>query len=377
MVVVHAESFGQLGDVEVEFGDLTILVGAQATGKTILLQTLKLGLDGLAVRRTLRENFLEVRTWSGFLDLYYGDGMRSLWRETSKVQVGGAAVSDALLRRRTGIDGASHTVTYVPAQRTLALPDGSPLRFRELGDSSPFVVRQFSAKLHDAMLNRQFDKDGRLFPNTGRLTARLRTALDESVFHGAELMISNELPRQDLRLTVESASFPMMTWTAGQREVIPLLLALYPLLKAGKLSKDPGIDWVIIEEPEMGLHPSAIMAIMSLVIELVGRGYKVAISTHHPLVLDVAWAIGVLQGSHGRQPARALQKTLGVTEARAEAALDKVVRVHALEYTDDGQVGATEISQLDPASELPIEREWGGLTGFSGDLSELVVEHAG
>ena len=58
-----------------------------------------------------------------------------------------------------------------------------------------------------------------------------------------------------------------MTWTAGQREFTPLLLGLYHLLPPRKLLKQPHIEWVIVEEPEMGLHPQAITVfLLSLVI---------------------------------------------------------------------------------------------------------------
>lgn len=39
------ERFAQLRKVEISFGDLTILVGPQATGKSIVLQLLKLAVD--------------------------------------------------------------------------------------------------------------------------------------------------------------------------------------------------------------------------------------------------------------------------------------------------------------------------------------------
>ena len=41
----HIEQFGPIGDVSINFGDLTILVGPQASGKSITLETLKLVVD--------------------------------------------------------------------------------------------------------------------------------------------------------------------------------------------------------------------------------------------------------------------------------------------------------------------------------------------
>ena len=369
VVSVRAHRLGQLSKADVDFGALTVLVGPQATGKSLLLQTLKLGIDHFAIRRTLRENGLDARNdWHAFLDLYFGRGMSGLWHDDTEAAVGEVDISDALLRKRSG--ERAHRVVYIPAQRTLALPDGFPVAFRLLGEDTPFVVRQYSDQLRDALVNGQFDKEGRLFPNTGRLTSKLRDSLDRAVFHGAELLFDREQTRQDLRLAVDGHDLPMMAWTAGQREVVPLLLATYPLIKAGATSKDAGVDWVVIEEPEMGLHPKAILAVMALVIELVGRGYRVAISTHHPLVLDVLWTMDHVRGNSAATGQLAAR--LSVRKERLIEALDVESRVYALDYAGD-VVTSTEISSLDPGSDVDRERDWGGLTGFSASLLDIVT----
>ena len=63
----------------------------------------------------------------------------------------------------------------------------------------------------------------------------------------------------------------------------------------------PGLEWVIVEEPEMGLHPQAIDAVLMLVLECLFRGYRVVLSTHSPLVLDLAWALQLLQTHHSNE----------------------------------------------------------------------------
>ena len=86
-----------------------------------------------------------------------------------------------------------------------------------------------------------------------------------------------------------------MTWSAGQKEFMPLLLSLYHLIPSGKIEKKPTIDWVVIEEPEMGLHPKAIQTVMLLALQLIKRGYKVIISTHSPVLLELVWVINTLK----------------------------------------------------------------------------------
>ncbi|MCS6928774.1 MAG: ATP-binding protein [Saprospiraceae bacterium] len=72
---------------------------------------------------------------------------------------------------------------------------------------------------------------------------------------------------------------------------MPLLLSLYHLTPPAKVSRREEIKWIVIEEPEMGLHPQAIQTVMLLCLELLSRDYCIAITTHSPVFLELAWAI--------------------------------------------------------------------------------------
>jgi hypothetical protein len=166
-----------------------------------------------------------------------------------------------------------------------------------------------------------------------------------------------------------------MTWTAGQREFAPLLLGLYHLLPPTKLPKRPDIDWVVIEEPEMGLHPQAITVVMLLVLDLLWRGYRVALSTHSPHVLTALWMLRRLKEHNARWQIVCEAFDVGTPqqmERVAEAALEKEYHVHLLAFGPDGKVCSTDISRLDPASEDEREAGWGGLTGFSSRFGDAV-----
>lgn len=52
---LKVENFGPIGKAYVDFGDLTILVGAQASGKSLFLELLKLLEDKEAIVETLRK----------------------------------------------------------------------------------------------------------------------------------------------------------------------------------------------------------------------------------------------------------------------------------------------------------------------------------
>lgn len=122
----------------------------------------------------------------------------------------------------------------------------------------------------------------------------------------------------------------------------------------------------------MGLHPNAITVTMLLVMELLWRGYRVCLSTHSPHVLDVVWALRVLQ-AHGGVERDVLDlfniKTDASTRGLARAALEKEMRVYY--FQRDGAV--KDISSLDPAAEDNATAGWGGLSEFSGHVGDIVA----
>jgi hypothetical protein len=135
--------------------------------------------------------------------------------------------------------------------------------------------------------------------------------------------------------------------------------------------------WVIIEEPEMGLHPQGLSAVLLLVLELLWRGYRVVLSTHAPLVLDLAFALRHLRGLP--EGPRALARAFGIerlaTDVRKvmEKALAADVRIHYLQHDNVGAFNAVNISGLDPAADEPAESGWGGLTEFSSRFQDAIA----
>lgn len=370
---------GPIVRADIGFGDLTVLVGPQATGKTIVLQYLKLLEDTVPIRKRLREYGVE---WNGSLErslqTFFGEGMHSLWRsgeDGSTVTIDDIAVDNVATRLSRGGPRLSEaSVYYVPAQRALTLRDGWPRPFSDYGPSDPFAVRDFSDSLR-LLMEGMSDSEGTLFPKKNRLKAPLRDAVDRSVFHGFGLRIDRSRPQKRLVLGGDEASqtLPYMVWSAGQREFVPLLLGLYWLLPPARSPKRPAVRWVIIEEPEMGLHPEAISAVLLLALELMLRGYRVCLSTHSPHVLDVVWALRVLQdcGGTARDVLKlfdlgALPQLLPI----ADRALKSDLRVHYFQTTGT----AVDISGLDPGSPNPAESGWGGLAGFSGRVGDVVAE---
>ena len=71
---LDVKNFAQIDHAHVNFGDLTLLVGPQATGKSLLLQWLKVALDAGEVVAALREAGHDVSTAKNLVDLIFGEG---------------------------------------------------------------------------------------------------------------------------------------------------------------------------------------------------------------------------------------------------------------------------------------------------------------
>lgn len=365
--------FAQIREASIIFRDLTVLVGAQGTGKSLVLQWLKAAIDGKYIVETLRDAGQEISRKT-LIDLIFGVGMRSAWRDSSQVSFDGKDISPTTIDRRG--DGVER-LFFIPAHRSSLISDGWATPFQRLTPETPVVARLFSQNLFERFNAREGSK---LFPLDRLLKEVYRELIHESVFHGGTIGVEqNEQLSKRLRLRfegTEETSLPFMTWTAGQREFTPLLLGLYHLLPPRKKKKDDNIDWVVIEEPEMGLHPQAVTVVMLLVLDLLWRGYRVVLSTHSPIVVTAVWALQRL-AEHAASYQLVCDAFSVPSQYRnslkavVTTALAKEFATYALQYKG-GQTEALDISRLDPGSDNDAESGWGGLAGFSTRFGESV-----
>ncbi len=367
---LRIHEFAQIADVDIGLGDLTVLVGAQGTGKSLALQWLKVALDGHHVVRALRDAGHDVSQTRTLIDLVFGVGMGAAWRDDSSITFDGAKVDPGSLKKGRA---EAEKLFFIPAHRSMLISDGWASPFQKLSADTPVVARMFSQNLFDRFSARSA---GPLFPVTRKLKKAYRARIEAAVFHGGSVSLEQDAQHaKRLKLIHGKAQLPFMTWTAGQREFTPLLLGLYHLLPSTKQAKQPGVDWVVIEEPEMGLHPEAINVVLLLVLDLLWRGYRVVLSTHSPHVLTALWMLQRL--AKAKADWRLLCGAFGLGRSSslrsvAEAALAKDYRVHLLAFAKDGKVRSTDISALDPDAEAAAESEWGGLTGYSSRFGEAV-----
>ncbi len=366
---LHLQNVGQITDASIDFGDLTVFVGPQASGKSISLQWVKLLNDLGAVQDDLQKQGLAWRDGlDSFFNIYFGEGMSSMWGKKSKVTWQGKNV-DIKQKFLRQAKNKKENVLLIPAQRVLALRDGWPRAFSDYTAGDPYSVRSFSEHLRHLVS----DKRTLLFPCSNQMKEVYRNALNRSIFGGFKLEVDKRLQKRLILKDSKDNSLPYMVWSAGQREFVPLLLGLNDLMPGGKVTKGSEVNWVIIEELEMGLHPKAITAILLLILELLFRGYKVCLSTHSPQVLELLWAMKILRENNA-EPG----DLLALFEAGQSAELKKVARevlnkelkVYFFD-SDDGKV--KDISNLESFG-ADGGCFWGGLLSFTDRSNDVVAD---
>ena len=80
---IRLSNFGPIKEANIKFGDLTILIGPQASGKSVLLQLTKLLQDKKQIRNTLNKYAF---TWGDskeeIFERYFGEGMSTIFTFT-------------------------------------------------------------------------------------------------------------------------------------------------------------------------------------------------------------------------------------------------------------------------------------------------------
>jgi len=389
---IKVTNLGQIKEADINFGDLTLFVGPQATGKSILLQSIKLMLDSPKILSDLEHNGYDIYSdISNIFEIYFGEGMRNI--RTAKTQIW---MDEQLIdfEERLNVKrnfkkiyyspyDINETAFFVPAQRVTTIVNGWPRPFSDfdLGDS--YVVREFSEKLRSIIQNEFLDihKNSSIFPNPGNMYKKVYQEIEKSIFHGASVWLKIVGMRKQFYLQVGENSLPITLWSAGQREFIPLLFSFDWLksIQERVSSELIAIKWVVIEEPEMGLHPQAILSVILMCLDLIHSGYRLIISTHSPVLLEAVWAIRFVQRENS--DVKYLYQLFNLEPSELMTALfenilkNKTFSTYYFDQQKDG-VYVKDISSLDPGDLDSAIAEWGGLTSFSSRASEVVSQAA-
>lgn len=380
---LKVNDFGPIHEVDVTFGDLTVLVGPQASGKSLFLELFKLIKDRRHIISTLRKyNYILSRaSVKPLLDCYLGDGLSSLVTDDTSIVYDNRHLNIENLTSGAGGAAIDEKVFFIPAQRILSIDDGRPRNFMEFDITTPYTLRHFSETLRIFIQGGLGNPDV-VFPMKNRLKGSMRKSINDTIFHNGKIIIDKSTSQRKMKLEIDNLRLPFMTWSAGQKEFLPLLLAIYCLSgpTTSVINKD-GYEWVIIEEPEMGLHPRAIEAVMLQIIELMQVGYKVILSTHSPTILEFIWTLKQLPQNDPGVMRDALCELFGLTRRPPFAELfesmaSKQVNTFYFSNSENGRVTSKDISSLDAMDANDAISEWGGLSYFAGKASEVVSRYA-
>lgn len=225
------KDFGPIINANIEFGDLTILIGPQASGKSLFLELCKLVKDHDHIVSTLKKyNYVLGKSPALSLpEYYFGDGLSSLITDSTRVIANDKDVTKKLTNSTIKTDSESEeSVFYVPAQRILSIADGRPKNFMEFDLSTPYVLRFFSETLRVFMQGGMGNPDV-IFPMKLRLKNSVKDSINSSIFHNGKVILDQSGGQRKMKLSIGDMKLPFMTWSAGQKEFMPLLLAIYCL----------------------------------------------------------------------------------------------------------------------------------------------------
>ena len=378
---ITVKEFGPIQEVNAELGDLTVLIGAQASGKSLFLQMFKLIKDRVAILKSLENyGFVVNNKLENLLNRYLGEGLSSMWTEKSEFILNDKVYTRECFERLPEGNPADK-VFYIPAQRILSIADGRPKYFMEFSENDPFVLRKFSDTLRLLVQNGLGDS-GVLFPLPNRLKSTIKRMYNKAIFHGGKIVFDEKGGQRKIAMDVENMHLPLMTWSAGQKEFMPLLMAFYCLSgPPQRVVNRKQYQYIILEEPEMGLHPLAIQTIILQMIELIHAGYKVVVSTHSPILLEFVWAYNYLKNIPEKKRVGALCEVFGIQSSKKNNLnflndiFEKDIKTYYFSRNTSGKVEAKDISSLDVYSEDVAINEWGGLTQFSSKANEVVSKY--
>ena len=142
---IAVKNFGPIREVNVELGDLTVLIGAQASGKSLFgaqasgkslfLQMFKLIKDRFAILKSLENyGFVVNNKLENLLNRYLGEGLSSMWSEESEFILNDKAYTRKCFESSPKGNPADK-VFYIPAQRILSIADGRPKYFMEFSEN--------------------------------------------------------------------------------------------------------------------------------------------------------------------------------------------------------------------------------------------------
>ncbi|WP_223428933.1 hypothetical protein [Tateyamaria pelophila] len=118
---IRLENVGPISEAKVDLGDLTVLVGPQASGKSVFLQTLKLAADRNHVLGVFeQQNVVFNGDPAAVINGFYGRGMAGMLNGSPHVTWEGQRYElQALTKFKKPKSSQIERLFYIPAQRVV------------------------------------------------------------------------------------------------------------------------------------------------------------------------------------------------------------------------------------------------------------------
>lgn len=162
------ENFMKIKKAEIEFGDLTVFVGHNGTGKSSLLQFLKLLLDKDYIHSTLISHGVTWNDKYDFLKTYFGEGKENILDGTYCEFNEKMIISDSLVERKEEYPKhINEKCRYIPSQRVFTFIYNNYLEPFRYSNGSSFVFHNFNEQLNNylnAEVKKQFSIDDPSYP---------------------------------------------------------------------------------------------------------------------------------------------------------------------------------------------------------------------
>lgn len=180
-----------------------------------------------------------------------------------------------------------------PTERTtfITFPFGNimmtknDLEYSEINESEPrktshpepvyrFLVTMVNASRKSMSIREEEIKEN---PRVDKYV-KLANLLEDDILQGKLGFEISKLRKELLFQPTVETKLEMPIVSSMVKELAPLVLCLRDLVKPN--------EWLIIDEPEMNLHPAAQVRIIEFLVMLVNAGLHVLITTHSPYIVD-------------------------------------------------------------------------------------------
>jgi len=285
--------FGPIREARIALRDLTILVGPQATGKSLAAQALYFlrevdALSSSPLDEPCEAVLSALESWFGNrAAVYVKPGTRLAWtpagappEATQEIvwDESGAQLGHALLKRVQAIQAGQaldqSAKVYIPAGRALYsfLPPYSLASRVVASEEWPGYILKFYETLGRSIRWLWQAEDApEDTPGVAFLRSRIDSIIKGRIQYGPDAVML-ETAKKRLRST---------TIAAGQMEIWPF----WAIVETGIRTQRLAVAQIYFEEPEAHLHPRAQRDVMEMVAYLVRQGTRFLLTTHSPYIL--------------------------------------------------------------------------------------------